>query len=141
MALDNSIVVSGNVTRDVELRYTTSGKAVTSMGMAISRRYQVNNEWQEQTTFLNVTAWGDLGEHVAASIHKGDRVMVAGRMDQREYEDKEGNKRQAFEITADDIGPSLKWAEATVQRISREDGGGSKKSTREDPVYGDEEPF
>ena len=149
MSSDNTITVSGNVTRDPELRYTTSGRGVTSMGVAVARRYQQNGEWQEETSFMNVTAWADLGENVAASITKGMRVVVTGRLDQRKYTDKEGNERTTFEIIADDVGPSLKWAQAEVKRISKDrDGGGSRggssgnsgQATNAGPVY-DEEPF
>lgn len=113
---DNQVTMTGNITRDPEIRFTNNGKSVTSFSIAVGRRYQVNGEWQEQTSFFNVSAWGQLGENVAASCGKGNRVTVTGRMDQREYQDKEGNKRQAFDITADEVGVSMKWATLAITR-------------------------
>src|SRR6056297_352741 len=150
MASENSVTVVGNLTRDPELRYTQSGTGLANMGLAVSRRYQVNGEWQEQTSFFNVVAWGDLGENAAASLTKGSRVIVTGRLEQRSYETKEGEKRSVVEIRADELGPSLRWAQAQVERISRDaadggsrggGGGGGGASRAPDPVYGDEEPF
>jgi len=146
MASENSVTVVGNLTRDPELRYTTGGRGVASFGLAVNRRYQQNGEWQEQTSFFNITAWGDLGENLAASVNKGARVIVTGRLQQREYQTKEGENRTIVEIIADEAGPSLRWAQAQVERISRDSagggGGGGGGATRApDPVYGDEEPF
>ena len=147
MASENSVTVVGNLTRDPELRYTTGGRGVASFGLAVNRRYQQNGEWQEQTSFFNITAWGDLGENLAASVSKGARVIVTGRLQQREYQTKEGENRTIVEIIADEAGPSLRWAQAQVERISRDDatssggGGGGGGRSAPDPVYGDEEPF
>ena len=80
---DNTVTLVGNLTRDPELRYTTGGRGVASFGIAVNRRYQVNGEWQEQTSFFNVVAWGTLGENAAASLTKGTRVIVTGRLEQR----------------------------------------------------------
>lgn len=139
---DNSITVSGNATADPQLRFAGGGRAVASFGMAVSRRYQVNNEWQEQTSFFNVVAWGSLGENAAASIAKGTRVVVTGRLEQRTYETQDGDRRSVFEIVADDIGPSLKWARAEIERTARSSPRDEPPARREaDPGYGDEEPF
>ena len=73
---DNTITVVGNLTRDPELRFTTGGRGVASFGIAVGRRYQVNGEWQEQTSYFNITAWGTLGENAAATLTKGSRVIV-----------------------------------------------------------------
>lgn len=141
----NSITLVGNLTRDPELRYTQGGRAVANFGMAVNRRYQMNGEWQEETSFFNVVAWAELGENAAASLSKGSRTIVFGRLQQREYENREGEKRSMVEVVADDIGPSLRWAQATVERNERSDGpsGGSPSGggRAPDPVYGDEEPF
>lgn len=144
----------GNLTRDPELRYTTGGRAVASFGLACSRRYQKNGEWQEQTSFFNVVCWGDLGEHVAASLTKGSRAIVHGRLEQRSWETNDGEKRSVIELVADEAGPSLRWATAQVERTERSKGdggfqggggGGDDYSYRStiggDPIYGDEEPF
>ena len=154
MAQDNTVTLTGNLTKDPELRYTTGGRGVASFGLAVNRRYQVNGEWQEQVSFFNVAAWADLGENAAASLHKGNRVMVTGRLEQRSYDTREGEKRNITEVIADDLGPSLRWAQAQVERISRDsaDGGGfsggggnsggaARPATSPDPVYGEEEPF
>ena len=150
MASENSVTLVGNVTKDPELRYTTGGRGVASFGLAVNRRYQVNGEWQEQVSFFNIVAWGDLGENAAASINKGNRVIVTGRLEQRSYETKEGEKRSVTEVIADELGPSLRWAQVQIERISRDDAatrsggggsGGGGASRAPDPVYGDEEPF
>jgi single-strand DNA-binding protein len=151
---DSTVTLVGNLTRDPELRFTTGGRGQASFGLAVSRRYQVNNEWQEQTSYFNVVAWGTLGENASASLTKGTRVMVTGRLEQRSYETKEGEKRSVVEIIADEIGPSLRWATAQVERVARDGGNGGGKfgggnsgggggggNRVPDPVYGDEEPF
>ncbi len=153
---DSTVTIVGNITRDPELRFTAGGKGIASFGLAVNRRWQQNGEWQEKVSFFNVTAWDTLGENIAASLTKGTRVIVTGRLEQREYETKEGEKRNVVEIVADEIGPSLRWARAEVERISRDGGGnsgggnnsnaggggGSSSGSRApDPVYGDEEPF
>ena len=140
MAQDNTVTLVGNLTKDPELRYTTSGRGVASFGLAVNRRWQQNGEWQEAVSFFNIVAWGDLGENAAASLTKGSRTFVTGRLEQRSYDDKEGNTRHVTEVIADDLGPSLKWAQADVERISRDDSKPKQTSTP-DPVYGDEEPF
>ncbi|MGA7756930.1 MAG: single-stranded DNA-binding protein [Ilumatobacteraceae bacterium] len=149
MASENSVTLVGNLTKDPELRYTPSGAGVASFGLAVNRRYQQNGEWQEQVSFFNIVAWSDLGENAAASLSKGMRVIVTGRLEQRSYETKEGEKRSVTEIRADELGPSLRWAQAQVERISRDSGDGGSRSggggggaaRTPDPVYGDEEPF
>lgn len=146
---DSTVTLVGNLTRDPELRFTTGGRGTASFGLAVSRRYQVNNEWQEQTSFFNVVAWGTLAENAAASLNKGHRVIVTGRLEQRSYDDKEGQKRTIVEIVADEIGPSLRWARAEIEKIARDGGnsggggggGNSGGGRAPDPVYGDEEPF
>ena len=141
------VTIVGNLTRDPELRYTTGGSGVASFGLAVSRRWQKNGEWQEQTSFFNVVAWGELGENVAASITKGARVIVAGRLEQRSWETNDGEKRSVVEIVADEIGPSLRWATAEIARTERSDGGGGYDSGPSGGGGGtssplpDEEPF
>lgn len=144
-----TITVSGNLTRDPELRFTQGGKAIASFGIAVSRRYQANGEWQEQTTFFNVSAWDQLGENAAASLLKGHRVVVSGRLEIREYQGRDGEKRTSVDIVADDIGPSLRWATVQVERNERSGGAADRRNERQaqrnqpEPYYGgsDEEPF
>ncbi|MFN5650671.1 MAG: single-stranded DNA-binding protein [Actinomycetes bacterium] len=149
---DNTVTLVGNLTRDPELRFTTGGRGVASFGLAVSRRYQQNGEWQEQTSYFNIVAWGQMGENAAATLTKGMRVVVTGRLEQREYTTREGDKRTAIEINADEIGPSLRWATAQVERTPREGGGGGgDRSNRGNSggggnagggeYFGDEEPF
>jgi single-strand DNA-binding protein len=151
---DNSITLVGNLTRDPELRFTTGGRGVASFGIAVGRRYQVNGEWQEQTSYFNIVAWGQLGENAASSLTKGMRVVVSGRLEQREYQNREGEKRTAIEINADEVGPSLRWATASVERNPRNEGGQGGQGGGRAPSTGgqggqgggdyfpaDEEPF
>lgn len=150
---DNSVTLVGNITREPELRFTNGGSGVASFGLAVNRRYQVNGEWQEKVSFFNVVAWGTLGENAAASLTKGTRIIVNGRLEQRDYETREGEKRNVVEVVADEIGPSLRWARAEVERVARtsNDGGssgapsgpsgGASAGRAPDPIYGDEEPF
>ena len=126
------------------------------MGIAVNRRYQVNGEWQEATTYMNVVAWDQLAENVAASLTKGTRVLVTGRLDVREYEAREGGKRTSVDIAADEIGPTLRWATVTVERTppkgggegggsaprqAPRSGGASSSAPANDGYYADEEPF
>lgn len=150
MAQDNTVTLVGNLTKDPELRYTTGGRGVASFGLAVNRRWQQNGEWQEAVSFFNIVAWADLGENAAASLTKGSRCMVTGRLEQRSYDNREGQKVNITEVIADDLGPSLKWAQAQVERISRDGGpggsgggggGASAAAPPPDPVYGEEEPF
>lgn len=121
---DSTVTLVGNVTRDPELRYTTGGRGVASFGLAVNRRYQSNGEWQEQTSFFDVVAWGTLGENVAASLLKGTRAVVVGRLEQRSWDTPDGERRSKIEVIADEIGPSLRWAQARVEKTARSSDGG-----------------
>jgi single-strand DNA-binding protein len=148
--MSSTVTLIGNLTREPELRFTPAGAPVTTFGIAVNRRYQVNGEWQEQTSFFNVTCWRDLAQNVADSLDKGSRVIVSGRLEQRSWETQEGDKRSVVEVVADEVGPSLRWATAEVQRAERrgaDDSGGRSsqpvpneppKSQAYDPS---EEPF
>ncbi|MFM8625766.1 MAG: single-stranded DNA-binding protein [Actinomycetota bacterium] len=149
---DNTVTLVGNLTRDPELRFTTGGRGVAQFGLAVNRRYQQNGEWQDQTSYFNIVAWGTLGENIAATLTKGMRVIVSGRLEQREYQTREGDKRTAIEVNADEIGPSLRWATASVERTPRGEGGGQGGGQRGgnfgggnqgggDAGFPDEEPF
>lgn len=146
---DCTITVVGNLTRDIELRYTTGGRAVGNAGLAVAHRFQQNGEWTETTSFINMVMWGELAEHAVASLPKGTRVIASGRLEIRPWETKEGEKRNSAEIIVDAIGPDLKWATASVERIQRTTPGeavtrpatGSSGPVH-DPVYAtQEEPF
>ena len=126
MAFGNNVQIVGNVTRDPELRYTPSGASVTNFSIAYNRRYERNGQQVEDVSFFDVVCWGTLADNVAASISKGLRVIVEGRLDQRSWETPQGEKRSKVEITADEVSPSLKWASVEVARNPRDDnfGGG-----------------
>jgi single-strand DNA-binding protein len=122
----NSITIIGNLTRDPELRYTPSGQSNTRFGVAVNRRWQdrASGEWQEATSFFDVVCWRELAENVSESLGKGSRVLVTGRLEQRTWETKEGDKRNVVEIIADEVGPSLRFATAKVERNERRGGDG-----------------
>ncbi|HEY8217588.1 MAG TPA: single-stranded DNA-binding protein [Acidimicrobiia bacterium] len=122
---DNTVTLVGNITRDPELRYTSGGQANTTFGLAVNRRWQnrQTQEWEERVSFFNVVCWREMAENVAESLAKGSRIVVTGRLEQRSWETENGDKRSVVEITADDIGPSLRWATAQVTRNDRRGGG------------------
>jgi single-strand DNA-binding protein len=140
MGSENTVTLVGNCTKEPELRYTTGGRGVASFGLAVNRRWQSNGEWTEATSFFNIVAWADLGENAAASITKGSRVIVTGRLEQRSYDDREGVKRSTTEVIADEIGPSLRWATCQIERIEREKGERSPNKEEAAPLP-EEEPF
>ena len=153
MASDNNITVVGNCTRDPELRFTPSGQAVATFGLAVNRRWQnrQTQEWEEKVSFFDVTCWAQMAENVAESVQKGTRVIVTGRLEQRSWETNEGEKRSKVEIVADEIGPSLRYATAGVTKNERRggdfEGGGGASAPRNVPneapagYSNDEEPF
>ncbi len=152
MANGNTVTLIGNVTRDPELRFTATGSAMATFGLAVSRRWQnrQTNEWEEQTSFIDVVCWRELGENVSESITKGTRLIVTGRLEQRSWETENGEKRSKVEVVADEVGPSLRWASAQVNKNERRDGagggggmGGGAPAPAEPPAgYNyDEEPF
>jgi single-strand DNA-binding protein len=137
MSNGNHISIVGNLTRDPELRFTPSGQATTTFGVAVNRRWQnrQTQEWEEATSFFDVVSWGQLAENIAQSLTRGTRVVVSGRLDQRTWENQEGEKRSKIEITADEIGPSLRWATVSITKNERRapDGsGGSSGSSGSD---------
>lgn len=146
--MDNTITLSGTMVADCDLRFTTSGRAVASARIAVNRRYQSNGEWTEEVSFVPLVLWGELGENAAASLMKGTRVIASGRIQQREYETREGEKRSVMEMVVDDIGASVKWANVQVERITRDKpadrpASGSSGNSGGGGVVdlGDEQPF
>jgi single-strand DNA-binding protein len=126
MANDNQVSIVGNLTDDPELRYTPNGAAVCKFRVAVNRRYKdESGQWKDgDTSYFSVNAWRTLAENVAESLTRGTRVVVSGRLQQRSWETQEGDKRTVIEIEADEIGPSLRWATAKVERQSRGGSGG-----------------
>jgi single-strand DNA-binding protein len=127
MAGETVITVVGNLTADPELRFTPSGAAVASFTVASTPRTfdRQANEWKDgETLFMRCSIWREAAENVAESLTKGMRVIVSGRLKSRSYETKEGEKRTVIELEVDEIGPSLRYATAKVQKMSRSGGGG-----------------
>lgn len=116
------IAIVGNITRTPELRFTAGGSALCSFSVAENNSWKnAVGEWEEETYFHEVTAWKELAENVAQSLDKGDRVVVVGKLKQREYEAKDGTMRRVWDITADTVGAALNRATVTVSRVSRTD--------------------
>jgi single-strand DNA-binding protein len=124
---DTTITVIGNLTDDPELRFTPSGAAVAKFRVASTPRFmdRQTNEWKDgEPLFLTCNVWRQAAENVAESLQRGARVIVSGRLRQRSYETREGEKRTVIELEVDEIGPSLRYATAKVQKMSRSGGGG-----------------
>jgi len=150
--MSNQTTFVGNVTRAPELRFTASGQATASFGVAVNRRWQnrQTNEWEEAVSFFDVTTWRNLAENCAEVLEKGTRVVVTGRLEQQTWE-KDGEKKSKVVLVADAVGVDLTYATATVQKNERTDSPGT--STRRPAAaaaapangggsYGyDEEPF
>ena len=119
----NAVTLVGNLVDDPELRFTPSGVALAKVRFAVNRRWRDrNDEWQEETSFFGGTCWREMAESVAESLQKGSRVIVTGQLEQRSWETQDGDKRSIIEVRIDEIGPSLRWATATVTRTSRSGG-------------------
>jgi len=130
MAGETIITVVGNLTADPELRYTQGGLAVANFTIASTPRTfdRAANDWKDgEALFLRASCWREFAEHVAGSLTKGSRVVATGRLKQRSYETKEGEKRTSIELEVDEIGPSLRYATAQVTRAS---GGSSSGGAR-----------
>lgn len=132
MAGETIITVVGNLTADPELRYTQNGLAVANFTIASTPRTfdRQANEWKDgEALFLRASVWREFAEHVAGSLTKGSRVIASGRLKQRSYETKEGEKRTTIELEVDEIGPSLRYATASVTRAQSNRGVGGGNSS------------
>jgi single-strand DNA-binding protein len=126
---DTQITIAGNLVDDPELRFTPAGQAVARFRVASTPRFRDNNtgEWKDgDSLFLTCNVWRQAAEHAAESLTRGMRVIVAGRLRQRSYETKEGEKRTVYEVEVDDVGPSLRNASAKVNRVARSNGNGGQ---------------
>ena len=126
MAGEPTITIIGNTVADIDLRFTSSGDAVASFTVASTPRTfdKAAQEWKDgETLFIRCSVWRDMAENVAQSLTKGTRVIVQGRLTQRSYEDRDGNKRTSLDLAVDEIGPSLKRAVAKVEKRSSGTGG------------------
>lgn len=127
MAGETIITIVGNLTGDPELRFTPSGAAVANFTVASTPRTfdRQSNEWKDgETLFMRCSVWRDAAENVAESLQRGTRVIVTGRLKSRSYETKEGEKRTVIEMDVDEVGPSMKYATAKVNKTSRGGSGG-----------------
>src|SRR3989442_3543485 len=140
MANGNSITLVGNITRDPELRFTPSGQATASFGLAVNRVWndRQTNERKEAVSFFDIVCWREMAENTSESLQKGSRVIVTGRLEQRSWETNDGEKRSKVEVIADEVGPSLRWATAEVKKNDRRGpgdfgggGGGGGGASRE----------
>jgi single-strand DNA-binding protein len=123
---DTPITIVGNLVADPEIRYTPTGQAVSTFRVASTPRFmdRATNEWKDgDSLFLSCNVWRQAAENVAESLQRGMRVIVSGRLRQRSYETKEGEKRTVYEVEVDEVGPSLRNASAKVTRSSRSGGG------------------
>ena len=141
----NEVRIVGNLTADPEARFTPNGKAVASFSIAHNRKWKdASGNDQEETSFFDVVAWETLAENVVESLHKGDRIIVDGRLLQRSWETPEGDKRYKVEIVADEVAPSLRWASVSILRNERTDNAGTRPTAprggKKAPDH-DEEPF
>lgn len=143
---ENSVTLVGNLTDDPELRFTAQGAAVANFRIAVSKRVRdpQTNEWKDgDTSFFRINVWRQLAENAAESLTRGTRVIVTGTLKMRQWETQEGEKRSVVEIEATEVGPSLKFATAKVERASRGGGAsaGSDWSGSSDVPVPEEVPF
>ncbi|MFE1664659.1 single-stranded DNA-binding protein [Microbacterium sp. P02] len=137
MAGETIITVVGNLTADPELRYTQGGLPVANFTIASTPRNfdRASNEWKDgEALFLRASVWREFAEHVAGSLTKGSRVVATGRLKQRSYETKEGEKRTSIELEVDEIGPSLRYVTAQITRAASGGGGGGGQQSRPQQV-------
>lgn len=140
---DINITVVGNLTNDPELRFTPSGAAVASFTVASTPRVldKATNEWKDgESVFMRCSVWRQYAENVAESLQKGARVIVTGRLKQRSYETREGEKRTVMEMEVDEVGPALKYATAKVNKVQR-GGGGFGGDSGGAPAAGGDDPW
>lgn len=137
------ITIVGNLTDAPELRFTAQGKAVANFTVAVSKRIKDGNDWKDgPSSFYRCSLWDSAAENMAESLERGQRVIVVGEIAQRSFETNAGEKRSVFEVTASEVGPSLKWATAKVEKTSGKNSG-SKAPAGDDPwgtANSDEEP-
>ncbi|HEX9889442.1 MAG TPA: single-stranded DNA-binding protein [Nitriliruptorales bacterium] len=143
----NFVTMIGNLTDDPDLRFLPSGAPVCNFRIASNRRWKdKQGQQQEETTFIDVNVWREYGENVAESLHKGDRVIVIGRLRIRSYQAQDGSTRWVTEIEADEVAPSLRWARAQISKSSGSSGSSSSGDGDDDfvpppPAPTDDVPF
>jgi single-strand DNA-binding protein len=121
---DTHVTITGNLTADPELKFTPNGAAVANFRIAVTTRVRDGEGWKDgDTSFFRINAWRQLAQHVTDSLSKGDRAVVIGRLRSRSWETPQGEQRSVIEIEADEIAPSLRWAIAKPQRVTRNGNG------------------
>jgi single-strand DNA-binding protein len=131
---DTHVAITGNLTDDPEVTFTPGGAAVCNFRLAVTPRVREGDTWKDgETSFFRITAWRQLAEHVGDSLSKGDRVIVLGQLRARSWETPEGERRSVVEVTAEEVGPSLKWATAKPER--------TKANGRTAGRFNDDPPF
>jgi single-strand DNA-binding protein len=149
VAVDNQVMLVGNLTDDPELRFTPNGAAVANFRLAVTPRVREGDSWKDgETSLFRINVWRQQAENVAETLQKGTRCIVVGRLRTRSWETPEGEKRSVTEVEADEIGPSLKFATAKVERSSRGSSGGgggdwagSTAGASKGGQFNDEPPF
>ena len=149
MAIDNTVTLIGNLTDNPKLRFTANGVAVANFRLAVTPRVREGDSWKDgETSFFRINVWRQQAENVAETLQKGTRCIVVGRLRTRSWETPEGEKRSVTEVEADEIGPSLKFATAKVERSSRGGSGGgggdwagSAAGASKGGQFNDEPPF
>ena len=139
----SNIYVVGTLGTAPELRFSNNGNAWVSARLAVSRRVKVNGEWESETDWYNLKAFGQIAENLASTVDKGNRVLVFGTLQTERYTTKEGEERETQTIVADEVGPDLRFATAIIQRVERSDGNQpSQARPAAVPTQGfSEEPF
>src|SRR5213592_2982844 len=133
---DTHVTITGNLTADPELKFTANGAAVANLRIAVTSRVREGDTWRDgDTSFYRITAWRDLATNVTDSLSKGDRVLVVGQLRMRSWETPEGEQRSVIEVTAEEVGPSLRWATAKPERASRKGNGGRKGEFADEPNF------
>jgi single-strand DNA-binding protein len=134
------VTVVGNLTAEPEIKTTKTGSSVLKVGVAVNRRWKnKQDEWEEEVSFFDVNAWGELADNVAQSLTKGSRVIVSGRLEQQSWENKEGQKQSKVVLVADDIGVSLRKAQ--VQGVTKTGQPQQKQQTTKSSDWNAEAPF
>jgi len=134
--MDTFVTVVGNLTGDPELRFTPNGVAVANVRLAVTPRVREGEQWKDgETSFFRVNVWRQQAENVAETLTKGTRVIVTGKLRNRSWQTDGGEQRTVTEIEADELGPSLKWATAKVERANRASAGDKGGQFNDEPPF------
>jgi single-strand DNA-binding protein len=135
---ETHVTITGNLTADPELKFTPNGAAVANFRVAVTARVRDGNTWKDgDTSFYRITTWRDLATNLTDSLSKGDRVLIVGQLRMRSWETPEGEQRSVVEVTAEEVGPSLRWATAKPERATRKGNGepAAKDEFADEPAF------